>query len=198
MSLDGLVTFYNNGEETIKPKIQHLLDDFYRVKETPVTKTCEAMDRHGSNKNHRQHVIYCPFYDALFKDLSVIGLLEFGIGSQNNAFAFTMGGQPCKPGGSLRAWQELFPDAQIFGADIDKDVLFQEDKITTYFVDAFDFKSISDMWKTIHTDFTDQKIQIIVDDAHHTIAANLNFLQDRKSTRLNSSHMSESRMPSSA
>lgn len=176
MTTDENIIFYNNARETIEPKIAKLLADFYRLKDWPQTKTCTAMDKNGSNKNHRRHVIYTPFYDALFSDLKPLGILEFGIGSQNPAIAFSMHGQPCQPGGSLRAWKELFPDAQIFGADIDLNTLFTEDRIHCYHVNALNEESIQTMWTNIAGDFPNQKINIIIDDAHHSLNANLTLL----------------------
>jgi hypothetical protein len=176
MVANNFITFYKNGEETIKPKIQHLLDIFDRVKESPMTKTCEAMDRHGSNKNHRQHVIYTPFYDALFANLNPSGVLEFGIGSQDPTIAFSMNGQACIPGGSLRAWKELFPNAEIFGADIDKNCLFKEDRISTYYVNALESISTDQLWEYITTDHPNINIQLIIDDAYHSLDANLTLL----------------------
>lgn len=169
------IAWYNNGEQTIGEKIKHLLDDFQNVKNSPFTKTCMAMDKHGSNKNHRQYVIYCPFYDALFADVNPQAILEFGIGSQGNV-PFTMSGQPCQVGGSIRAWRELFPDAQIFAADLDRDVLFNEEHIRSYFIDALGPPTIKDMWAELKSDFPDISVEIIVDDAHHSADANLNLL----------------------
>lgn len=176
MSIDEHVIFYNNGSNTIRPKIEHLLADYFRLKEWPETRTCKAMDKNGSNKNHRQHVIYCPFYDALFSDMSVTGVLEFGIGSQNQTMPYNMAGQSCSVGGSIRGWAELFPQARIFGADLDKSVLFNENRIQSYYVHALEPDTITEMWKNLHNDFPNTQINIIVDDAYHAANGNLNLL----------------------
>ena len=38
-----------------------------------------------------------------------------------------------KPGASLRAWRDYFENALIYGADIDKNILFKENRINTFF-----------------------------------------------------------------
>ena len=35
------------------------------------------------------------------------------------------------PGASLRVWKDFFSNAKIYGSDIDKDILFNEDRIFT-------------------------------------------------------------------
>ena len=170
------IVFYNNGKETIEPKIARLLADFYKLKDWPTTRICMAMDEHGSNKNHRRHVIYTPFYNDLFEGMNPSGVLEFGIGSQNPSIPFSMTGQLCQPGGSLRAWRQIFPDAQVFGADIDRACLLDEDKIKSYYIDALNIATITEMWDSLKNDFPNQEIQIIIDDACHRLEANLNLL----------------------
>ena len=39
------------------------------------------------------------------------------------------------PGASLRAWRDYFVKADIYGADIDKKILFNENKIKNFYVD---------------------------------------------------------------
>ena len=43
-----------------------------------------------------------------------------------------------KPGASLRVWRDYFPNAIIYGADIDKDILFAEERIKTFYIDQLD------------------------------------------------------------
>jgi hypothetical protein len=75
------------------------------------------------------------------------------------------------PGASLRVWKDYFKNAQIYGADIDKDILFQEDRIKTYYVDQLNTPSIETMWKKIGI----QNFDIIIDDGLHTTDANINL-----------------------
>ena len=50
-----------------------------------------------------------------------------------------------KPGASLKVWKDYFKNAKIFGADIDKRILFQEERINTYEVNQLDPSSIKKM-----------------------------------------------------
>lgn len=167
-----LINFHRNAESTIKPLIDHLLADLGNVKRTPLTTMCEIMDRNGSNKNHRQHVIYTPFYDAMFGSMDVRYVMELGIGSQDPAMPYSMNGQATVPGGSLRGWREAFPRAMIFGADIDEKVIFREDRIITYHADVNDRDSLRQMWKKVMEETNGSMMQLIVDDAVHEISSN--------------------------
>jgi hypothetical protein len=72
-----------------------------------------------------------------------------------------------KPGASLRVWKDYFPNATIYGADIDKDVLFEEPRIKTYYVDQLDPESISTMWGEVGV----RDFDFMVDDGLHTFEA---------------------------
>jgi hypothetical protein len=75
------------------------------------------------------------------------------------------------PGASLRAFREYLPDAMIFGADVDKRILFQEGRIKTYFVDQTDLTSLESLGKNIPASF-----DLIIDDGLHSPNANLAVL----------------------
>ena len=75
------------------------------------------------------------------------------------------------PGASLRVWRDYFRNAQIYGADIDKNVLFQEDRISTFYVDQLNTSSIETMWKKIGI----KNFDIIIDDGLHNTDANINL-----------------------
>ena len=109
---------------------------------------------------------YTPFYEALLHDLSPRIVVEFGIGSQVDGMPYRML-PPNVPGGSLRGWREFFPAARIIGADLDRDVLFAEDRIDTFWVDVQSTVAIRDMWQGIGG-----TVDLIVDDAYHTFKAN--------------------------
>jgi hypothetical protein len=62
----------------------------------------------------------------------------------------------------LFAWEKMFPNADIYGADIKSLYLFNRDRIKTFFVDQSDEKTILGL-KTL----LPEKIDIILDDASH-------------------------------
>ena len=76
-----------------------------------------------------------------------------------------------KPGASLRVWKDYFTNAEIFGADIDKRILFQEERIKTFEVNQLDSSSIKEMWSKINYNNFD----LIVDDGLHTHDAAVTF-----------------------
>lgn len=103
------------------------------------------MTRHGSDKGKDRHN-YTTIYSVLFRKLrgQPLRILELGVGTNNPKFPASMinGGIP---GASLRGWRELFPQALVYGADIDRDILFEEDRIKTFYCDQLDSVSIRDL-----------------------------------------------------
>jgi hypothetical protein len=72
-----------------------------------------------------------------------------------------------RPGASLRVWRDYFPHADIFGADIDKSILFSEPRISTFHVDQTSKSSIDNMWTEIGVEDFD----LMIDDGLHTFVA---------------------------
>ena len=108
---------------------------------TAPTIMCQTMSKCGSDKGLGYHN-YTTVYSTLFSKYRDHALLifELGIGTTNPQFASNMGvnshmGANGRPGVSLRGWHELFPNALVYGADIDRDVLFEEDRIKTFYCD---------------------------------------------------------------
>jgi hypothetical protein len=112
---------------------------------------------------------YTKIYSALFNqrknDVDVV--FECGIGTNNPNFTSSMGING-KPGASLRVWRDYFPKANIYGADLDRDVLFLEDRITTGYMDQEDPESVANFWKN-HPVYPD----IIIDDGLHEYSAGI-------------------------
>jgi SAM-dependent methyltransferase len=74
-----------------------------------------------------------------------------------------------KPGDSLRAFRDFCPNAQIFGADIDRRVLFEEDRIRTYYVDQTQCISFDELYPNLAGNLFD----LVIDDGLHSPNANL-------------------------
>lgn len=134
------------------------------------------MTKNGSDKGHGRHN-YTIEYHKLFgkKRNKIKNVFEIGIGSQNPQIPNNMG-QGGIPSASLRGWKEYFPNATIHGADIDKTILKNEEKIQTYYVDQKDEKTIQEMWN--HPSLKTKTFDIIVDDGQHTLETNINFLKN--------------------
>lgn len=132
------------------------------------------MKAHGSDKGADWHN-YTQIYSVLFDNLhdEINKLFELGIGSTNPTIASHMK-QIYSPGGSLRGWREFFPNAQIYAADIDKDILEPEERITKFYVDQTNPDVIKEMWSQVGVDNFD----VIIDDGLHTYKANKTFFEN--------------------
>ena len=78
------------------------------------------------------------------------------------------------PLASLRAWQDFFVNASIYGADIDKKILKNEERIKTFYVDQTNPKTIKDMFKNMQVN----KFDIILEDGLHEFNANICFFEN--------------------
>jgi hypothetical protein len=165
-----------------RPKVQVFPDDgrtselFSHIRSINVsapTEMCRVMTRHGSDKGQGWHN-YTTVYSALFGKLRsrALRIFELGLGTNNPTLTSTMGVNG-RPGASLRGWRELFPNALIYGADIDRDILFEEGRIKTFYCDQLDSAAIRDLWS--QPDLQDG-MDIIIEDGLHTFEGNVSFL----------------------
>lgn len=148
--------------------------------DTGVETLGDILATHGSDKSntlnpdfgnlHNYHIFYNYVFDKLGKN-SELKVLEIGMGTNNPALVSTMGVDG-KPGASLKAFRDYLPNSQIYGADIDNDILFTEDRIDTCWVDQMNL----DSFKQIPQTFGNIEYDVIIDDALHSIAANYNTL----------------------
>lgn len=126
----------------------------------------DLFQRNGSDKSesHDYHFIYGR---VLSNREQITKILEVGLGSNNEDVVSNMG-RAGKPGASLRAFRSFLPRADIFGADVDRRILFEEARIKTYFVDQTDLHTFVELGEKVGQDF-----DLIIDDGLHTINANL-------------------------
>lgn len=157
----------------------------FSVHHPPRTFSSFAMlcDRYGSDKGtrfagphpygHPPHS-YADFYSSLFDHcrLSMRKVFECGLGTNNPAIPSNMSATG-RPGASLRAWRDYFPHAAIYGADIDKEILFTEDRIKTFHVDQTCPESIAALWRTPELN----EFDVIIDDGLHTFEAGITFFE---------------------
>ena len=110
------------------------------------TELCNIMSKYGSDKGQGPHN-YTIYYDEIFKSMrnKSLSLFELGLGTNNLDVKSNMGPNG-KPGASLRGWKEYFINSKIYGADIDKRILFEEDDIKTFHCDQTNKSSIDEMW----------------------------------------------------
>ena len=162
-----------------KKKQEFFNISFYNHNNNSLTKLCEIYKSDKGSINHDKKTIwgwtahtYSNYYYSLFNHFKddVKLVFECGLGTNNPNLQSNMTADGM-PGASLRVWRDYFKNAQIYGADIDKDILFQEDRIKTYYVDQLNTPSIEIMWKEIGI----QNFDIIIDDGLHTTDANINL-----------------------
>jgi SAM-dependent methyltransferase len=79
------------------------------------------------------------------------------------------------PGASLYGWHEFFPNSDIFGADIDTDILFNTDKIKTFYCDQTNPYIIKNMWNEEELKYN---FDIIIEDGLHEFNANVCFFEN--------------------
>lgn len=118
---------------------------------------------------------YADFYRNKFSHCRSLikRIFECGLGTNNPDMASSMGVHG-KPGASLRVWRDYFPSADIFGADIDHQILFQEPRIKTFYVDQLSPASIASMWEQIEVGNFD----LMVDDGLHTFEAGRSLFEN--------------------
>ena len=122
--------------------------------------------KYGSDKERNG---YTPVYHSLFKNLrnKEMVFMEIGIGTMIQGAPSSMVGYALpnyKPGGSLRAWRDYFPNAEIHGVDIQPDTQFTEERIHTHLCNSVDVEACRHFFqqKDVPTE-----IDIIIDDGAH-------------------------------
>jgi hypothetical protein len=126
------------------------------------------LDRYGSDKSarHQYHLLYARLLSP--KRNEKLRLLEIGLGTNQPDVVSTMGAAG-RPGASLRAFRDFLPNAEIFGADIDKRILFSEDRIKTFFVDQTNPAS----FEGLRNNLGSEPLDFVIDDGLHSPDANL-------------------------
>ena len=134
---------------------------------------CELFEKYGSDKCEEYFHTYSPhYYDLLAKnreDSSVI--IEIGVG---NVALMTNGIVPKEkymPGASLRAWSDFFPNATLFGLDIDTTDFFQHEKIKCIWSDQSNATVLKETMESIRQSLHVENLQVdlIIDDGSHQL-----------------------------
>ena len=143
------------------------------------TELCELFLKHLSDKTkigNNGHS-YSKEYFNLFKDIrnNHIKMLEIGIG--NKAIMDPLVGAEYKPGASLRAWKEFFINAQIYSFDIQKEVIFEEDRIKCFEGDQSCNEGLDKVLSKIFDhNGKEFKFDVIIDDGSHILGHQLHTL----------------------
>lgn len=153
---------------------EKIVEQFMANKEYLVKTTlCGIMNQCGSDKASAHN--YTTLYSKLFApyiDLEC-NVFELGLGTNYLDMPSNMGIQGI-PGASLFGWATYFPKAHIYGADIDKRILFSTSRIETYYCDETSAESVQKMYNA--EGLRDIVFDIIVEDGLHSFSASYNFL----------------------
>jgi hypothetical protein len=144
------------------------------------TELCAIMGNNNSDKGNKDKSLfnhnYTTYYYELFKNIRYdsLRIFELGLGTNNINVPSNMGVNG-RPGASLYGWAEFFPNSFIYGADIDTDILFQNERIKTYYCDQTNPDVIRNMWEQPELQ---QKFDIIIDDGLHLVHSNKCFFEN--------------------
>lgn len=130
----------------------------------------EIFNKYHSDKSslHCYDYAYSTIFSQCRND--ALNILEVGIGSNNPSIPFNMGISG-SIGASLFAWREYFPNATIYGADIDSSCMFEAPRIKTFICDQLSYKSVKRMANLI-SDRQNDFFDICIDDGYHSFGAN--------------------------
>lgn len=124
------------------------------------TELCKLARKYHSDKCPAIYHGYTPFYDELLRKRNIKRVLEIGIGYVNGVG--NPDGSAYIPGASLFMWEEYFPEAEIYGLDIDPRVLINGGRIKSFVCDQGNSGSLIDAATNISGEF-----DLIVDDGSH-------------------------------
>jgi hypothetical protein len=136
-----------------------------------MTELCELFFKYRSDKCPKIFHTYSPLYYDILKNnkYDYKNILEIGVGT--NEVMKPISGEEYQIGSSLRAWRDFFPNAKIFGLDIRKDVLFNDNRIECYYTDQ---SNTNELEKTINLISQNQSVEnldfdLIIDDGSHVV-----------------------------
>jgi hypothetical protein len=130
------------------------------------TELCQLAYRYGTDKCPQIAHTYTPFYFELLKDKrqSTKKVLEIGLGHNECMQHVVKLKGSYFIGASLYMWRDFFPNAQIYGADNQPEILFEGERIKTY---PCDQSKKEDLIKLIKK--TGSDIDLFIDDGSHRL-----------------------------
>ena len=157
---------------TIQPRHEEFrreLTDRMSQSDPSFDRLAQLFTAKGSDKSvkHDYHRIYATL---LSSGDQAAKIFEIGLGSNNLDIVANMG-LGGSPGASLRAFREFCPHAEVFGADFDTRVLFEEERIRTFFVDQTKSETFLPLGDQIGDQF-----DLMIDDGLHAPNVNLHSL----------------------
>jgi lipopolysaccharide biosynthesis glycosyltransferase len=165
---DKVIHHFPGGPGVYQHKIDYMtiflnsLKNQYKIFIEQISELCVLGKKYNVDKSpfFGKHT-YTPEYHNLLKDKKndINKVLEIGIG--NIPLMSPLTNNNYKPGASLRMWRDYFPKANIIGCDILTDVLFNEERISTFQTDQNNEISLNKLISNIGD------VDLIIDDGSH-------------------------------
>jgi hypothetical protein len=119
---------------------------------------------------------YAAIYEMLFwhQRRRITEVLEIGVGTMIPGVCSSMVNWALpgyRPGGSLRAWRDWFPNAHVTGLDVQSDTQFSEPRIGTYLCDSQNSAEVVAC-------LGESKFHLIIDDADHSVWGQLSTCEN--------------------
>ena len=152
---------------------------YYNRKMSRLNELCElhGSDKGGNAKNApypwpaHSYSDYIERHFGAFRHY-VKSVFECGLGSNDPTVQSNMT-KTGRPGASLRVWRDYFPNAQIYGIDIDEKIIFSEDRIQTFHCDQTNILQIEELWKRL----PGVEFDLMIDDGLHTFDAGVSLFE---------------------
>ena len=134
------------------------------------------VEKYGTDKKLSHHT---ETYNYLFNNVrkEIKSVLEVGVGSTKESdslstFKGILSHFPhYTPGGSLRVWRDFFPEAKVYGIDIQDDCLIEEERIKTFIFNSTDKVKCNENLDLLTFD-------VIIDDGSHFGADQISTLEN--------------------
>tara|TARA_Y100000389_G_scaffold203602_1_gene252627 strand:- start:58630 stop:59451 length:822 start_codon:yes stop_codon:yes gene_type:complete len=174
IDFDGLIQLHDNISLKAYLSSKEFITDQFISSSFNSEKTKELGDlfnKYGSDKesSHKYNYIYQPIISKLLeKSKNDIIILEVGIGSNNLDIQSNMGLHG-KPGASARAFRDFDKRILFKAGDVDRRILFEEDRISSEYVNQLDINTLENF-------FVNTNYDLAIDDGMHLLRSNVNFL----------------------
>lgn len=119
----------------------------------------DSFDKSLSDKG--AYHCYHEAYSHIFFKRTVTSFLEIGLFLSDYV-----------PTTDLHAWANVFPNAEIYGADRKRNLLFSTDRISTFYVDQDSKESLYELKKNLPG-----QVDVILDDASHMFDKSINTFE---------------------
>lgn len=175
----GQIKIHASQDAIWSQNFSHQYRCYYNRKRSRLNELCElhGSDKGGDAKNApypwpaHSYADYVERHFGAFRNY-IRNVFECGLGSNDPAIPSNMT-KTGRPGASLRVWRDYFPNAQVYGIDIDEKIIFSEERIQTFHCDQTNSAQVQSLWKML----PDVKFDLMIDDGLHTFDAGVSLFE---------------------